>query len=75
MKNKFTNPAIADLRDKEEKNTSRAIRTESIKMALATTQDGGDPIKHANRIYKFIEYGVVELTEEEVKKGKNVKLS
>jgi len=39
MKNKTKNPYIVGLQDKEEKNTARALRTESVKMALASATE------------------------------------
>ena len=45
MKNKAKNPFIVGLQDKEDKNTARALRTESMKMALASAQEGEDSIK------------------------------
>jgi|TARA_R100000234_G_scaffold112569_1_gene86328 predicted DNA binding protein len=71
MKNKAKNPYIVGLQDKEDKNTARALRTESMKMALASSQEGEDPVKKASRIYKFIEYGSIELTEKQTKALKN----
>ena len=71
MKNKAKNPFIVGLQDKEDKNTARALRTESMKMALASAQEGEDSIKKASRIYKFIEYGTVELTDKQLKDLKN----
>ena len=71
MKNKAKNPYIVGLEDKEAKNTARALRTESMKMALASAQKDEDPVRKASRIYKFIEYGSIELTEKETKKLKN----
>ena len=44
MKNKAKNPFIVGLQDKEDKNTARALRTESMKMALASAQEGEDSI-------------------------------
>jgi len=62
MKNKTKNPYIVGLQDKEEKNTARALRTESVKMALASASESEDSVKKASRIYNFIEYGTVELS-------------
>ena len=63
MKNKTKNPYIVGLQDKEEKNTARALRTEAVKMALASATEHEDSVKKASRIYKFIEYGTVEMTD------------
>ena len=71
MKNKTPNPFINGLQDKEEKNTARALRTESMKMALASAIEGEDSVKKASRIYKFIEYGSIELNDKQKKKLKN----
>ena len=71
MKNKTKNPYIVGLQDKEEKNTARALRTESMKMALASSSENEDSVKKASRIYKFIEYGSVELTEKQKEDLKN----
>jgi hypothetical protein len=71
MKNKAKNPYIVGLEDKETKNTARALRTESMKMALASAIEGEDSVRKASRIYKFIEYGTVELTDKQQKDLKN----
>ena len=61
MKNKTPlNPHVLDLRDKEAKNTARALRTEAMKMALAVIKEGENPITSAKKIYEFIEYGSVD---------------
>lgn len=65
MKNKAKNPYIVGLQDKEDKNTARALRTESMKMALASEKEGEDAVRKASRIYKFIEYGSIELTDKQ----------
>ena len=71
MKNKTPNPFINGLQDKEEKITARALRTESMKMALASAVEGEDSVKKASRIYKFIEYGSIELTDKQKAELKN----
>jgi len=71
MKNKAKNPYIVGLEDKETKNTARALRTESMKMALASAVEGEDSVKKASRIYKFIEYGSIELTDKQKEALKN----
>ena len=71
MKDKTKNPYIVGLQDKEDKNTARTLRAESMKMALASATEGEDAVRKASRIYKFIEYGSIELTDKEKKKLKN----
>ena len=72
MKKPTQNPIISGLQDKEEKNTARALRTEAMKMALATVTENKDAVKDAHRIYQFIEYGVIQPTKEELKAAKSV---
>tara|TARA_R100001594_G_scaffold21687_3_gene41838 strand:+ start:3387 stop:3599 length:213 start_codon:yes stop_codon:yes gene_type:complete len=60
--NKPSNKIIGDLRNKEEKNLERALRTESTKLALSIQLENHnniDLIKRANDIYRYIEYGSV----------------
>ena len=71
MKDKTKNPYIVGLQDKEDKNTARTLRVESMKMALASVEEGEDAVRKASRIYKFIEYGSIELTDKQKKKIKN----
>ena len=65
MSNNLTKPnnkIIGNLRDKEEKNMERAVRTESTKLALSVQlpeHDDAQLIKRASNIYRFIEYGSI----------------
>ena len=63
MSNNLTKPGanvIGNLRDKEEKNLERAMRTESMKLALSLQlpeHDNTDLTKRADDIYRYLEYG------------------
>ena len=68
MSNNLTKPGanmIGDLRDKEEKNLERAMKTESVKMALSIQtpdNDNTDLIKRAEDIYRYLEFGSIPMT-------------
>ena len=61
MSNNLTKPGsnmIGDLRDKEDKNLERAMKTESVKMALSIQlpeNDNVDLLKRADDIYRYLE--------------------
>lgn len=67
MSNNLTKPGtqvIGDLRDKEEKNLERAMKTESVKMALSIQtpdNDNTDLIKRAEDIYRYLEFGSIPM--------------
>ena len=71
MSNNLTKPSnkvIGDLRDKEEKNIERAVRTESTKIAISIQlpeHTNEDLIKRAKDIYRFIEYGSIPMNKEQ----------
>ena len=68
MSNNLAQPGsqiIGDLRDKEEKNLERAMKTESVKMALSiqTPENNNvDLLKRADDIYRYLEYGSIPMT-------------
>ena len=70
MSNNVAQPGsqiIGDLRDKEEKNLERAMKTESVKMALSIQlpeNDNTDLLKRADDIYRYLEYGSIPMKKE-----------
>ena len=70
MSNNLTKPGanvIGNLRDKEEKNFERAMRTESVKLALSLQlpeNDNTDLMKRADDIYRYLEYGSMPMKKE-----------
>ena len=70
MSNNLTKPGanvINGLRDKEEKNLERAMRTESMKLALSLQlpeHDNADLTKRADDIYRYLEYGSMPMKKE-----------
>ena len=67
MSNNLAQPdsqIIGDLRDKEEKNLERAMKTESVKMALSIQlpeNNNTDLLKRADDIYRYLEYGSIPM--------------
>ena len=65
MSNNLTKPGanvINGLRDKEEKNLERAMKTEAVKIALSIhlpEHDNTDLLKRADDIYRYLEYGSI----------------
>ena len=59
MKNKMKNPAIQNIRDKEDKNISRALRTETLKLAIGAGATTENAISAAKQMYDFIEFGLI----------------
>ena len=53
------NPALQHIQDKEDKNISRALRTETLKLAIGAGATIENAIDTAKEMYNFIEFGLV----------------